>query len=98
MQRLPQGSATLSVPADDGSGSVLSVEGLPDPGDERVYQVWVARDGEVEPVSIFDVDETGAGAAAVPESLAGVSAVMVTREPRGGSLEPTESPVLRVDV
>ena len=98
MQRLPQGSATLSVPEDDASGSVLRVEGLPDPGDERVYQVWVERDGEVEPASIFDVDGSGAGAAAVPEPLDDVTAVMVTREPRGGSDQPTEAPVLRVDV
>ncbi len=98
MQRLPDGSATLSVPEDDGEGSVLRVEGLPDPGRERVYQVWVERGGEVESASIFDVDESGAGAAVVPEAIDGVSAVMVTREPRGGSIEPTESPVLRVDI
>ena len=96
-QRLPEGTATLSVPAEDG-GAVLQVEGLPDPGEDRVYQVWVERDGEVEPASIFDVDASGAGAAAVPESLDGVSAVMVTREPRGGSEGPTEAPLLRVDV
>jgi anti-sigma-K factor RskA len=96
MQRLPQGSATLSVPEE--GGAVLRVEGMPDPGKERVYQVWVERDGNVEPASIFNVDENGAGAAAVPESIDGVSAVMVTREPRGGSPEPTERPVLRVDV
>ena len=97
-QRLPEGSATLSVPDDEGRGAVLQVEGLPESGEERVYQVWVERDGRVEPASIFDVDENGAGAAAVPGSIDGVSAVMVTREPRGGSPEPTESPVLRVDV
>jgi anti-sigma-K factor RskA len=96
MQQLPQGSATLSVPED--GGALLRVEGMPDPGKERVYQVWVERDGNVESASIFNVDENGAGAAAVPESTDGVSAVMVTREPRGGSPQPTEPPVLRVDV
>jgi anti-sigma-K factor RskA len=96
MQRLPEGSATLSVPEE--GGAVLRVEGMPDPGKERVYQVWVERDGNVESASIFNVDENGAGAAAVPESIDGVSAVMVTREPRGGSAAPTESPVLQVDV
>jgi anti-sigma-K factor RskA len=96
--RLPDGSARLVVPEDHGAGSVLRVDGLTDPGRGRVYQVWVNRGGEVEPVSIFDVDASGDGAAAVPESLDDVSAVMVTREPRGGSRQPTETPVLRVDV
>jgi anti-sigma-K factor RskA len=97
VQRLPDASATLSVPEDDGN-SVLRVEGLPEPGEDRIYQVWVQRDDEVVPVSIFDVDTTGAGAAAVPASLEGVTAVMVTRERRGGAEQPTEMPVLRVDV
>ena len=97
-QRLPEGSASLSVPEDEDEGSVLRVEGLPDPGEDRVYQVWVERGGELVPVSIFDVDAGGDGAAAVPESLEGADAVMVTREPRGGSDTPTEAPVLRIDV
>jgi anti-sigma-K factor RskA len=98
MKRLPDGSASLAVPADEDDGSVLRVQGMPDPGGERVYQVWVERDGEVVPVSIFNVDGDGGGSAAVPQSLEDGDAVMVTREPRGGSDEPTEAPVLRVDV
>jgi len=94
--RLGGGSASLSVPED--GGSVLRVDGLPEPGRDRVYQVWVERDGEVEPVSIFDVDAAGDGAAAVPGSLEGVGAVLVTREPRGGSRQPTEMPVVSVEV
>ena len=97
-QRLPDGDARLVVPENDAAGSVLQVDGLSDPGRGRVYQVWVARGGEVEPVSIFDVDASGDGAAAVPETLDDVDAVMVTRELRGGSSMPTEAPVLRVDV
>ena len=50
MNRLPDGSASLSVPEDADDGSVLRVEGMPDPGGDRVYQVWVERDGEVVPV------------------------------------------------
>ena len=96
-QRLAGASASLSVP-DDGDGAVLTVRGMPEAGQGRVYQVWVERDGEVEPSSIFDVDKSGNGAAAVPESLDDATAVRVTRERRGGADQPTEMPVLRVDV
>lgn len=96
-QRVAGGSATLSV-REDGDGAVLRVAGMPPAGPGRVYEVWVERDGEVEPSSIFDVDKSGNGAAAVPESLDDASAVMVTRERRGGADQPTEMPVLRVDV
>ena len=94
-QRLPGASGRLSV-ADD--GAVLEVEGMPDAGRGRVYEVWVERDGDVTPASIFDVDASGSGAAAVPESLDDVDEVMVTREQRGGAEQPTEMPVIRVDV
>ncbi len=96
--RLPNGTASLDVPEDDADGSVLRVYGFPEPEGNRVYQVWVERRGAVEPVSIFDVDVSGNGAAAVPESLEDVGAVMVTREPPGGSKVPSESPILRIEV
>ena len=95
--RVPEGSASLSIP-DDGDGAVLRVEGLPDPGPGRIYQVWVQRGDEVVPVSIFSVDSAGDGAAAVPESLDDASAVMVTRERRGGAAAPTEEPLLSAEV
>jgi len=94
-QRVPGASASLSV-SDD--GSVLSVNGMPAAGRGRVYEVWVERDGDVEPAAIFDVNDRGSGAAAVPGSLDDVDAVMVTREQRGGVDQPTEMPVLRIDV
>jgi hypothetical protein len=56
--------------------------------------VWLQRDGEFLPQSTFQVDRRGAGAAAVPEHLRGASAVLVTREPRGGSRAPTEAPIV----
>jgi anti-sigma-K factor RskA len=94
-RRVPGANASLSV---SDSGSVLTVEGMPDAGRGRVYEVWVERDGEVEPASIFDVDDRGSGAAAVPGSLDDVDAVMVTREKQGGAPQTTEMPVIRVDV
>ena len=93
-----RGSASLTVPDDDGPGSVLMVSGLPDPGSGRAYQVWVERDGTIESAAVFDVDAGGNGAAAVPQALDDVTAVMVTREPRGGSRAPSEAPILRVQV
>lgn len=95
--RVPEGSASLSIP-DGGEGAVLSVEGLPDPGPGRIYQVWVQRGDEVVPVSIFSVDTAGGGAAAVPGSLDDATAVMVTREKRGGAAAPTEEPLLSAEV
>jgi hypothetical protein len=50
----------------------------------------------VEPQPTFEVGADGAGAVAVPEDLSGAQAVLITREPRGGSNAPSEKPILTV--
>ena len=64
----------------------------------EAYQVWLQRGGGVVPSSLFHVySRDGRGAAAIPESLEGVKAVLVTRERAGGAARPSEAPVIRVD-
>ena len=44
--------------------------------------------------ALFSVTRTGSGAVGVPGDLQGVSKVLVTDEPLGGSLKPTRTPVI----
>jgi hypothetical protein len=44
--------------------------------------------------ALFNVTSAGRASVGVPVSLAGARAVMVTAEPRGGSLRPTSAPVI----
>ena len=67
---------------------------MPPLADDEVYEVWVQRAGVLEPRSIFVLDSDGTAEAAVPGPLEGASAVYVTREPRGGSRQPTSEPLL----
>jgi anti-sigma factor RsiW len=94
--RLSRASARLVVPDGD-QAAVLHTKGMPDLGDGSVYQVWLERDGEVISQSLFQVGAGGEGSGAVT-GLEGADAVMVTREPAGGSLAPTERPVLVVEL
>jgi len=53
--------------------------------------------GSAPPVptgTLFGVTSTGTAAVGVPGSLDGVSAVMVTQEPSGGSPAPTTAPLI----
>ena len=94
--RLPQASATLVEPAGDDEAALLRVQGMPGPGEGRVYQVWLQRDGEIVPGTVFSVRSDGTGAAAIPQGVKGVRQVMVTRERAGGARAPSEKPVLTV--
>jgi anti-sigma-K factor RskA len=91
---LPGATGRLDVKSD--GEAILEVRGMPSPGRDRVYQAWVQRDGMVEPQPTFEVGPDGAGAVAVPEDVDDAQAVLLTREPRGGSRAPSEKPVLTV--
>jgi hypothetical protein len=93
---LPSASGSLKVQGDGTDGGILQVRGMPSLRGGQVYQAWVQRDGMVEPEPTFEVDADGRGAVAVPEDLSGAQAVMVTREPRGGSRAPSGRPVMTV--
>ncbi len=95
--RLPMASARLRV-EDDGDDAVLTAEGLPDLGGRRVYQAWVQRGDRILPAPTFVASRDGSGAVALPQDLSGATAVLVTRERRGGASVPGESPIMRVDL
>jgi anti-sigma factor RsiW len=78
-----------------GSHLELVVVGLPAPPPGRIYEVWLER-GTAAPLPtnvLFSVTKAGSGSVGVP-SLSGVSKVLVTNEPLGGSLKPTRNPVI----
>jgi anti-sigma-K factor RskA len=92
---IPMASGSLQVEGDGENGAILRVTGMPRL-DDGVYQAWVQRGGTVVPQPTFEVGEDGGGAVAVPEDLSGAEAVLVTREPRGGSETPSEQPIMSV--
>lgn len=74
----------------------LIVHHLPAPPAGKIYEVWLERDGRApSPTNaLFGVTSAGAGAVDVPGDMHGVSRVLVTPEPLGGSLQPTHAPVI----
>ncbi|HEY3828597.1 MAG TPA: anti-sigma factor [Solirubrobacteraceae bacterium] len=74
----------------------LVVEGMPAPPPGHIYEVWLEHGTEApEPTdALFSVTKRGAGSVGVPGDLQGVSDVLVTAEPLGGSLKPTRTPVI----
>jgi Anti-sigma-K factor rskA len=81
-----------------GQGGELGISGLPQPPIGEVYELWLARSGRPpQPTdALFTVSNAGGAAVAIPGSLRGLEAVLVTAEPIGGSSRPTSPPILRV--
>lgn len=99
-RRMPAANASLVMPpdAEDEGGAILRVEGMQQPQAGHVYEVWIKRGDKVTPSSLFTVEHDGSGAAAIPDELRDADAVLVTREPAGGSRRPSEPPVLTVQL
>jgi anti-sigma factor RsiW len=92
--RVPNASATVTVPADKNGPAQLRVTGLPAPKPGQVYEIWLKRGDQLQPGPLFNVDPTGNGSGAIPDDLDGVSAVLVTRERTGGAKVPSEAPII----
>jgi anti-sigma-K factor RskA len=88
------GSAQLRV---TGQRAELIVRRFPQPAPGHIYEVWELRSGARAPSptrTLFSVNSSGAGDVGVPGDLKGVSQVLVTQEPAGGSRVPTRAPVI----
>lgn len=93
---LPPGSHARAALRRSGSHVELVVASMPAPPPGRIYEVWVER-GTRAPSptdALFSVTSSGSGSVGVPGDLTGVSKVLVTSEPLGGSLKPTRPPVI----
>ncbi len=91
--RASTGNAELRI---TGGRGELIVRALPQPPAGQIYEVWLARpDHPPAPTSaLFGVTTAGQADVGVPGSLSGVSEVLVTREPAGGTKVPTHAPVI----
>lgn len=88
------GQADLRL--DSGGHGELIVNHLaPLPGD-RVYELWLQSGSRRVPSTLFAVTARGRADLGVPGDLHGVSRLLVTVEPRGGSPAPTTPAVIQV--
>lgn len=87
------GSAELRIV--DGRGELI-VHHLAPPPPGHVYEVWLrSPHGPPMPASVlFGVGASGGADVGLPRDLRGISQVMVTPEPRGGSAIPTHAAVI----
>jgi anti-sigma-K factor RskA len=103
------GSESSSVPFDragaeleisDGQATLVA-ENLPEPPEDRVYEVWLMPEGSDTPQPtnvLFTPRGDGSAVAAIPGSVDDIQQVLVTDEPRGGSDEPTGELLMAADL
>lgn len=91
----PQATGFVLI-SSDGEDGALVVDGLPPLDETQEYQLWLIRDGQRTSGAVFSTDEKNYGGTRIraPRPLTDYSAVGITVEPAGGSLQPTGKQVL----
>jgi anti-sigma-K factor RskA len=91
------GSASLNLSK---GHAELVVHRFAHPPAGQIYEVWLQRgQGSLQPTrALFTVNSQGDASLDVPGDLKGVSHVLVTREPAGGTSRPTHKPVITADL
>jgi hypothetical protein len=85
-------AASASVRTEDGQAS-LELANMPAPPPGKVYEVWLAKQGQMpRPTRALFVVRSGE--VTIPGGVGDADQVLVTAEPRGGSLVPTSMPVI----
>ena len=90
----------MIIVSEAGTRALLLVVDLPPLPADRVYQVWLIKQGRMYSAGWFTVDSTGYGQTVIiPVAPLGVfEAAGITIEPAGGSNDPTGMSVLRGDL
>jgi anti-sigma-K factor RskA len=82
----------------DGGSGTLHLTNLHQLPPDKVLQAWVEKEGRVVSAKTLFVPNQDGTASATIEDMKGVKTVMVTAEPRGGSVQPTSAPIVSVSI
>lgn len=82
----------------NGESGTLHLANLHQLPRDEVLQAWVQRGERVESAKTLFVPNPDGTASATIDDMDGVSTVMVTAEPRGGSVQPTGEPLVSVSI
>jgi anti-sigma-K factor RskA len=96
MQTVAQGGAIHATLERSGDSGTLQLTGLRQARKGHVYQAWVERGNRFLPSSLFEAGADGRASTAIPHQLHGARGVLITVEPRGGSRQPTSSPIVTI--
>lgn len=91
----PGVTAEMVSSGDSGTLHLANLHQLPS---DKVLQAWVERDGQVVSAKTLFVPNQDGTASATIDDMEGVKTVMVTAEPRGGSVQPTLPPIVSVSI
>ena len=90
--RLNGGGTLTLISSEDQGSAVVMADSLPALSAEEIYQLWIIDDAQIRSADAF-FDGSGQGQAHLLDGLDADVQVAITREPQGGSEQPTMDPL-----
>jgi anti-sigma-K factor RskA len=94
----PDGTVVRVVMSEGRGEAVFLAAGMDPAPDDHAYGLWTIHDDVRVAAGLFDVDDQGQATRVLTGDMATVTAIGVTIEPAGGSLQPTSDPVMLIEV
>jgi anti-sigma-K factor RskA len=91
----PGVTAEMVCQGETGTLRLANLHQLPS---DKVLQAWVQRGKQIVSAKALFVPNSDGTATATIDGMKDVNAVMVTAEPRGGSVQPTSAPIVSVSI
>ena len=91
----PGVTAEMVCQGETGTLRLANLHQLPS---DKVLQAWVQRGKQIVSAKALFVPNSDGTATATIDNMHGVNTVMVTAEPRGGSVQPTSKPIVAVPI
>jgi hypothetical protein len=91
------GTGRLVVSRKEGK-AVFVASGVPAAGPRQDYQLWVMSPGSVRSAGLLDRGPAGRTDPVVVTLTPGAEQIGLTKEPKGGSSQPTTDPLMRLDL
>lgn len=89
----PAAGASGFVVAGTGGTNYMVISGLPDAGAGRTYQAWYLKGQTAVSAGTFTLGADGVTVVGMSSTAGPVTAVALTIEPAGGSVQPTSQPI-----
>lgn len=89
-----EGAVAIVTVAPDNGSAIVQTSNMPPLGEGLAYQLWYIADGVAHGAAVFEVDASGAATLTTGALPPGLQAIGVSREPAGGSDQPTPDQIL----
>ena len=97
-ERVGDSTRVKVIASDSMDSAVVVLRGVPPLAEDDNYQMWAVGPGRPQSLGVMDNDDVDGTTSHLVEGIRDADALAITVEPEGGSDQPTDEPIVSVDL